>query len=109
MTLREEQSTFARDLVQLLIQATARGYEFTLGEVERTKEQQAMYLASGRSKTMNSMHLKRCAADIHWFKDGMLTYDVPELGKVWESLSPENSWGGNWPSFPDKPHFQRTV
>ena len=59
---------------------------------------------------MNSIHLKRCAIDLNFFKDGKLTYDIPTLkpvGDYWESLHPKNQWGGNWKSFKDVPHFQR--
>lgn len=109
MSLRQEQSAFARDLIKLLVYAQGKGYEFTIGEVHRTPEQQRIHVAAGRSTTMNSMHLKKCAADIYFFKDGQLTYEVQELAAYWESLDPRNQWGGNWKSFKDKPHFQRTV
>jgi hypothetical protein len=107
MTLGQNQQAFARDLVKLLQQAFESGYEVRVGEVLRTPEQQALYMQTGRSKTMNSMHLKKCAADLHFFKDGQLCYP-PELGKFWESLSPSiNRWGGNFRSFKDEPHFER--
>ncbi len=108
MTLREEQNAFSRDLVKLLVFAFGKGYEVSIGEVERTAEQQRIYMQTGRSKTMNSMHLKKCAADLHFFKDGQLCYPQ-ELGDYWESLDAKNQWGGNWKSFKDAPHFQRTV
>lgn len=106
MTLGKHQEAFVRDLVKLLSHAHAKGYEARLGEVERTVEQQKLYMASGRSKTMNSMHLKKCAADIHFTKDGVLCYPQ-ELGDYWESLNPLNRWGGNWKTFKDRPHFER--
>jgi hypothetical protein len=106
MTLGEHQQAFARDLVQLLNKAFMLGYEVRIGEVERTVEQQKLYVSTGRSKTMNSNHLKKCAADLHFFRDGKIWYPE-ELGNFWESLNPINSWGGNWKSFKDKPHFER--
>jgi len=106
MTLGEHQQAFSRDLVQLLNRAFTLGYEVRIGEVERTIEQQKLYVSTGRSKTMNSNHLKKCAADLHFFKDGKIWYP-DELGSFWESLNPLNSWGGNWKSFKDKPHFER--
>ena len=108
MTLGQNQEAFVRDLVKLLSYAHANGYETRLGEVERTVEQQKLYMASGRSATMDSMHLKKCAADIHFTKDGVLC-DPQELGDYWESLNPLNRWGGNWKTFKDKPHFERKV
>lgn len=107
MTLREQQSAFARDIVRLLTYASAKGYEYTFGEAARTAEQQEIYVRTGKSKTYNSNHLRRTAMDIFFFKEGQLTYDVPELGKFWEELDPKNSWGGFWTSFKDAPHFER--
>jgi len=108
MTLGQHQEAFTRDLVKLLSRAFELGYEARLGEVERTVSQQEIYMRTGRSTTMNSMHLKKCAADIHFMKDGILCY--PEvLGNYWQELSPLNSWGGNWKTFKDKPHFERRV
>ena len=108
MTLGQNQEKFTRDLTKLLQHAFALGYEVRMGEVERTVEQQTIYVKTGRSKTMNSRHLKKCAADLHFTKGGVLCYPK-ELGDFWESLDPLNSWGGNWNSFKDKPHFERKV
>lgn len=106
MTLGEHQQAFSRDLVKLMSKAFELGYEIRIGEVERTIEQQKIYVQTGRSKTMNSNHLKKCAADLHFVKAGQLCYPQ-ELGDYWETLDPINSWGGNWKSFKDKPHFER--
>ena len=106
MTLGEHQQAFSRDLYKLLGKAFELGYEIRIGEVERTVEQQKIYVQTGRSKTMNSNHLKKCAADLHVVKGGELCYPQ-ELGDYWETLDPINSWGGNWKSFKDKPHFER--
>lgn len=70
-----------------------------------------------RSRTKSSLRLKKCAIDLNVFQqvDGRarLTYDVPKLkpiGEYWENLRPgKNSWGGNWNSFKDVPHFERRV
>lgn len=108
MTLGQEQEAFSRDFVKLLQKALELGYQLRIGEVERPMEMQKLYISTGRSKTMNSMHLKKCAADVHFMKDGVLCYPQ-ELGTFWENLSKQNQWGGNWKSFKDQPHFQRTV
>lgn len=112
MSLRTEQSAFALDIIRLLIFAYKQGYEFTFGEAQRPIEMQEIYVRMGRSKTLNSNHLKKLAFDINFFKDGVyLTSKVQlqDLGKYWESLSPKNSWGGNWNSFKDIPHFERRI
>jgi len=110
--LVEEQIKFAEDVAKLLLCVSEMcGYSVTLGEAYRTKEQQKLYIANGRSQTMNSMHLKRLAIDLNLFVDGNLTWDIEEyriLGEYWESLSEENVWGGSWKNFKDVPHFQRT-
>jgi len=108
MDLGQHQEAFSHDIVSLAMKAFSLGYEIRWGEVERPIEMQQLYVKTGRSKTMNSMHIKKCAADLHFFKDGVLCYPE-ELGTYWESLNPLNQWGGNWKSFKDQPHFQRTV
>ena len=58
----------------------------TGGELARTPEQQAIYFKTGRSKTMNSIHLKRCAIDLNFFKDGKIIWDkaiLAPLGAYW--------------------------
>lgn len=107
-TLGQHQEIFSRHLCKLLAKAFELGYEVRIGEVLRTPEMQAIYVKTGRSKTMNSKHLIKCAADLHFTKLGKLIYPK-ELGNYWESLDPLNQWGGNWSTFKDLPHFQRTV
>ena len=109
MNLRAEQSKFARDIRRLLTYAEMQGYEYTFGEFERPLEMQQLHVAAGRSKTMNSQHLRRLAADIFFFKDGQLTYNIQDLGEFWEKLDPTNVWGGHWKTFKDMPHFERRV
>lgn len=112
MSLVTEQAAFLLDVCKLVQKANELGFTVTGGELFRTLEQQQIYIKTGRSKTMNSMHLKRCAIDLNFFIDGKLTYDVKTLtplGQYWESLSPKNQWGGFWRSFKDVPHFQRTA
>lgn len=112
MSLVTEQAAFLLDVCKLIEKANELGFTVTGGELFRTLEQQQLYIKTGRSKTMNLMHLKRCAIDLNFFVDGKLTYDVKvltPLGQYWESLSPKNQWGGFWRSFKDVPHFQRTV
>ena len=112
MSLRNEQEQFTRDLIKLLLKAHELGFTVTIGEVQRPLAMQKLYVKLGRSKTFNSMHLKKCAVDLNLFLDGKLIYDVSlvkPLGEYWESLNPKNQWGGHWKSFKDVPHFQRTV
>ena len=110
MSLQQEQAQFTRDLVKLLEFCFSRGYDVSIGEVQRTPEQQQIYVKTGRSKTMASNHLRKCAVDLFIFLSGRLLQSKAELqpiGDFWESLGPKNSWGGNWNSFKDCPHFER--
>lgn len=110
MSLRTEQSKFATDIVAFLLWASQQGYEYTFGEAQRPVEMQEIYVKTGRSKTMDSNHIRRLAFDFFFFKDGRLLSTKEEmqpLGNRWESMSAQNSWGGNWNSFKDIPHFER--
>jgi len=110
-SLRKEQSLFAKDLAMFIAWLISEGYEVTIGEVQRTAEQQAIYIKTGKSKTFAGMHLKKLAADLFIFKDGKLLVSKEELqfaGNKWESMCAANEWGGNWNKFKDVPHFQRS-
>ena len=112
MSLVIEQAAFLQDVCKLLQHASSLGWVVTGGELYRTPEQQEIYLKTGRSKTMVSNHLKRCAIDLNFFKDGKLVWDkaqIAPLGAYWESLNSKNRWGGNFRSLVDVPHFERNV
>lgn len=112
MSLVNEQAAFLLDVCQLIEHATEQGWTVTGGELFRTAEQQEIYVKTGRSKTMNSNHLRRCAVDLNFFRDGKLVWDTAQLrpiGAYWESLNPKNRWGGNFRSLVDVPHFERNV
>jgi hypothetical protein len=68
MSLSTEQAAFLLDMCKLIQYATDQGFKVTGGELSRTPEQQAIYVKTGRSKTMNSIHLKRCAIDLNFSK-----------------------------------------
>lgn len=112
MSMVQEQAAFLLDTCKLIQFATDEGWTVTGGELARTPEQQAIYFKTGRSKTMDSIHLKRCAIDLMFFKDGKIVWDKAQLapvGAFWESLHPKNRWGGNFKSLLDVPHFERNV
>lgn len=117
MSLRQDQMIFAQQMVVLLNKAWELGYEVTLGEVLRPVEMQQIYVKTGRSKTMDSQHIKKCAIDLNLFIKGVVCSreQIRPLGDWWESLDPKNRWGGNWRGlvdsgksrFIDAPHFER--
>lgn len=112
MSLVPEQAAFLLDVCRLIQYATSQGWTVTGGELFRTLEQQRIHVKAGRSKTMNSNHLRRLAIDLNFFKDGKLIWDknaIAPLGSYWETLHPKNRWGGNFRSLVDVPHFERNV
>lgn len=119
MNLVQEQWYFLKDVSSLINKAEELGLVLTAGEMFRTPEQQEIYFKNGKSKTMNSNHLKRLAVDFNFFVGGEVVYKhklINELAKYWETLSEKNRWGGNFDkdwskvdSFNDSPHFERVV
>ena len=115
MSLVREQSVFLLHVSELIRKAFELGFIASGGELYCTPEQQALHVQNGRSKTMKSLHLKRMAIDLNFFREApdgtlKLTYDIEELralGEFWETLDPANRWGGHWTSFKDVPHFER--
>lgn len=112
MSLVAEQAAFLLDVCRLVTKATELGFVVTGGELWRTPEQQAVYVKTGRSKTMASNHLRRLAVDLNFFRDGVLVSSKAELktlGDYWQSLNAKNRWGGYFTSLLDTPHFERNV
>lgn len=119
MNLIDNQRIFAGHLALLITKANEMGFAVTMGECQRPVEMQELYFKSGRSKTMNSMHIVRLAADLNLFCGNRLCVaaEIKPLGKWWEDLDPANRWGGSWrglvesgaSSFIDSPHFERKV
>jgi hypothetical protein len=117
MTLRERQSVFAFNIHLLIAYAFEIGYELTFGEGYRPEILQRIYVETGKSLTMHSRHLIRLAVDFNLFKDGNILnqpIDFKPLGDYWESLHPDNRWGGDWDrdenlldeTFKDPYHFE---
>lgn len=130
MKLSDEQARFDDDLTKLREFAKSLGFKVVIGEVARSYEQQKIYFDSGRSRTMNSRHLQKCAADLDFYKifppeknetwiNGMGRRAIEILapiGEFWESLNLKNHWGGNFDrdwsredTWHDVPHFERAA
>lgn len=109
MTLGQKQEIFTYNMAKLIIFAENSGFKCRARELQRTKEQQDIYIKEGKSKTYNSRHLDSLAIDIYFFKEGKMIdnkTDLQILGDYWESLNTSNRWGGNYKSFLDCPHFE---
>jgi len=104
MSLRTKQSIFTYNVSRLIQYAYENGYELTFGQTYRTPEEAARNAANGTG-IANSLHTQRLAVDFNLFWDGEYlteTEDHRPLGEYWESLHPENSWGGR---FNDGNHY----
>jgi len=113
MTLREAQWKFLKDVAILIAYIDREGCSASGGELQRTLEQQQMYVNTGKSQTLKSSHIQKLAIDLFIFSpSGQWVQDKKTLqrfGDFWESLDPKNEWGGNWTSFLDTPHFGRKL
>ena len=113
MTLREAQWKFLKDVALLIAYIDREGCSASGGELQRTLEQQQMYVNTGKSQTLKSSHIQKLAIDLFIFSpSGRWVQDKKTLqrfGDFWEGLDPEYEWGGNWKSFLDTPHFGRKL
>jgi len=120
MKLSDIQWEFLRDVAVLIQYAERKKYKLTGGELRRSRAQQQIHVEAGRSKTLDSDHLRALAIDLNIFfdvdSDGDMDYTgaVPnavevcrDLGEFWKSLNENNYWGGDWGW--DTPHFGRKV
>lgn len=102
-----QQAHFLMSACKLVEFATTQGWVVTGGELERTKEQAAIYAKAGKG-IINSMHCARRAIDLNFYtKDGSLKADKVSLevvGKYWESLG--GTWGGRFTKLDDSRHFE---
>lgn len=102
------------DLVKVMKSAIAcTPLDFTVLEGVRTLAQQKKYYAAGATRTMNSRHLTGHAVDIAPYIDGKVRWDWPlyhELAKVVKKCAVDLgipiTWGGDWKSFKDGPHWE---
>ena len=86
--------------------------DFTVLEGMRTLATQRKYVATGKSKTMNSRHLTGHAVDIAPLIDGKVTWDwavydrfAPIIKQAAKDVGVKVEWGGDW-KWRDGPHWQ---
>lgn len=87
--------------------------DFSVVEGLRTSERQRQLVAQGKSQTMASRHITGHAVDLAPYEGGQIHWDWPRFRKLAPSvldaakeLGIAVTWGGNWASFPDGPHFE---
>lgn len=88
-------------------------YDFSITCGLRTVEEQRVLFNLGKTTTMKSRHLTGDAVDIAVFVDGKLTWELKyykavatHIKKVAARLGVKITWGGDWKTFIDGPHFQ---
>jgi len=87
--------------------------DFVVIEGLRTRERQAQLVKAGASRTMNSRHIIGQAVDLAAYVDGEIRWDWPlypriadAMKKAASELNVKITWGGDWRTFKDGPHFQ---
>lgn len=106
-------------VVERAIQITKQ--DFFVGEGLRSLDRQIKLLERGKTTTLNSRHLTGHAVDIHPYPyEGDHDDDGIPNGQDWDAYRPlatamkqaakelkvAITWGGDWKSFKDGPHFQ---
>lgn len=87
--------------------------DFVVLEGLRTVNRQKKLFNAGATKTMNSRHLTGHAVDLGAWVDGTVRWDWPLYHHIAHAMkkaagyhSTRITWGGDWQSFPDGPHFE---
>ncbi len=93
--------------------ATITEIDFIVTEGVRTLERQKELFAKGASTTMNSKHLTGHAVDLAAVIGTEVRWDWPLYSKLAGAMKQAASdlgvkitWGGDWKSFKDGPHFE---
>lgn len=132
MTLVDQQWKFLQHVAALIDFAATKGMVLTGDELERSEvEAYINSCPAGSSLTITSptgesfhfaeavggkgiaksLHRQRLAIDLNLIIDGALARTVDDyrpLGEYWESLDPQNRWGGKFVHpRPDADHFER--
>lgn len=102
----------------VLLTALRIDYPFNVAEGLRTAERQIEMVNQGKSKTLKSKHLIQKdgfahAVDLYpltddrkridWAALSVLAKDIKESAKM---LGYDITWGGDWTSFKDQPHYE---
>ena len=112
-TSLEKLGTVHPDLQQVFKEAIRHSpYDFSITEGVRSLERQKSLVEAGKSKTMNSRHLKGLAVDIAVFVDGKVSWDLllyKEIAKAMKQAAKELDIalvaGIEW-KMVDGPHFE---
>lgn len=103
------------DLVRVVKRALELSdVDFTVIEGLRTKERQAELLKQGFTKTMNSRHIIGQAVDIvplpvDWNNKSRFGLVAAAMKAAAAELGVKITWGGDFKTFVDLPHYQIEV
>ena len=101
-------------LINLMKEAIKESpYDFGITEGIRTLKRKKELFAEGKTKTLKSYHLVGKAVDIKIYVNGKITWDFKyykevsdHIKEVARKLGYVITWGGDWKTFKDGPHFQ---
>ena len=96
----DRQWLFLQDVALLIQYAASCGFKLTGGDLYRNQAYTEQFSSGVLSK-----HHQRLAIDLNLFIDDVYqpsTEAHAPLGEFWESLRPDNSWGGH---FQDGNHY----
>ena len=104
-------------LVKLMKEAIRESpYDFMITCGLRTLSEQKRLVAQGKSKTLKSYHLTGNAVDIALIVNKEVNWDFAlyrevanHIKKIAKEQGIKITWGGDWKTFKDGPHFQIEV
>lgn len=104
------------DLVRVITRALeVSTVDFVVTEGLRTLDRQKVLFAAGATKTLKSRHLTGHAVDVAPWVAGQLRWDWPLFHQIANAVKTASvelgiaiTWGGDWRSFKDGPHFELT-
>ena len=116
--LKEMKPKVLRQMNQFLAEAKKQGIQLLVTQGFRSKVEQDALYAIGRTikgnKVTNarggeSEHNYGVCFDVCGFDGKKVSYNInwAKIAQVWKSM--DGTWGGDWKSFPDKPHFSYTL
>lgn len=96
-----------------VMKAAREAIPFEITEGLRTRERQAYLVSTGKSRTMNSYHLRGKAVDVVATPGGKVSWNLADyrainvaVQKAAKAAGVTVTWGGSWKSIVDGPHFQ---
>ena len=87
--------------------------DFAVLEGVRSRARQEQLFKQKATKTMNSRHLTGHAVDLGAYVGGSIRWDWPLYYQIADAMKAAAAeleipltWGGDWKTFPDGPHFE---